>query len=62
MMTHMIKKFFKISFKGIKSLQFQMQNTSLYLQLLFIHNSRQFNFLQYVVNKILISHIIIAIY
>ena len=32
-MTHMIKKFFNISFKGIKSLQFQMQNTSLYLQL-----------------------------
>ena len=59
MTTHMIKKFFNISCKGIKSLLFQIQNMILYL-LLFIHNLRQFNFLQNGVSKILISHIIIA--
>ena len=48
MMTHTIKKFFNISYKGIKLPLFQIQNISLYLHLI-IHNSCQF--LQHLVSN-----------
>ena len=48
MMTHMIKKFFNISCKGIELLLFQIHNMSLYLHLI-IHNLCQF--LQHLVSN-----------
>ena len=54
MMTQAIRNFFNFSFKGIQLLLFQIQNTSLYLQLLFIHNSCQFKLHQHLVSTILI--------
>ena len=50
----MTKKIFNFSFKRIKLHLFQIQNTSLHLQALFIYNSRQFKFYQHHVSTILI--------